>query len=200
MNASTSTSKVASLLTTLTACLGLAFGSTGCLIDGSATYSTSDPTIDVTPVDPTPAIAELAIDPGAAMSSDPGNGVGLFVQYDQGGHWNLFTTCDTAITGASCSFDVIVSADRSVVIDNVEGLDLEPSDSVSLNSDGSINLVTDTSFGTNGLTFDADPGAIIEVDMLLDGVAQPRFVYLVSDGALLDGVPSNPVDLAPAAP
>lgn len=36
--------------------------------------------------------------------------------------------------------------------------------------------------------------------MLLDGVAQPRFVYLVSDGSLVDGVPSNPVDLAPRAP
>jgi hypothetical protein len=50
------------------------------------------------------------------------------------------------------------------------------------------------------LTFDADPGAVIEVDMLLDGVAQPRFMFLVSDGSLVDGVPSNPVDLAPRAP
>ena len=195
MNASTSTSKVASLLTTLTACLGLALGSTGCLVDGSATITTTDPTVDVTP-----AVAEIAIDPGATMSSDPGNGVGLFVQYDQGGHWNLFTTCDTAITGTSCNFDVIVSADRDVLIDNVQGVDLEDRDSVTLNPDGSVNLVTDTSFGSQGLSFDADPGAVIEVDMLLDGVAQPRFVYVVSDGDLLDGVPSNPVDFAPVAP
>jgi hypothetical protein len=69
-----------------------------------------------------------------------------------------------------------------------------------LNSDGSINLVADTDFGMNGFSFDADPGAMIEVDMLLDGVAQPRFVYAVSDGVLLEGVPTNPVDFDPAAP
>jgi hypothetical protein len=187
------TTKFASLLTTLTACVGLSVGATGCIVDGGATYSV-DTTVDVTP-----AVAVLDIDPGASMSSDPGNGVGLFVQYDQGGHWSVFTTCDTAITGSSCNFDVIVSADASVVLDNVQGLDLEPGDRVGLDYDGSINLVTDTSYGTNGLSFDADPGAIIEIDMLLDGVAQPRFVYLVSDGSLIDGVPSNPVDLAPTA-
>jgi hypothetical protein len=82
----------------------------------------------------------------------------------------------------------------------VQGADLDPSDAITLGTDGSINLVTDTTYGMNGLTFDADPGAVIEADVLLDGVPQPQFVFVVSDGRLLSGVPTNPVDFAPAAP
>ena len=60
--------------------------------------------------------------------------------------------------------------------------------------------MTSTTYGMNGITFDADPGALIELDVLLDGVAQPEFVYVVSDGRLLSGVPTNPVDFIPATP
>jgi hypothetical protein len=117
-----------------------------------------------------------------------------------GGYWTLYTTCDTAVSGTSCNFDILLSADARVVLDNVQGADLDPSDAITLGTDGSINLVTDTTYGMNGLTFDADPGAVIEADVLLDGVPQPQFVFVVSDGRLLSGVPTNPVDFAPAAP
>src|SRR4051812_45095239 len=101
---------------------------------------------------------------------------------------------------ASCNFDVVISADPRVFISRVEGQDLNDFDSLTLDGDGSIRLVTDTDFGMNGVFFDADPGATIEIDMLLDGVEQPEFVYAVSDGVLLRDVPSNPVDFTPAAP
>jgi hypothetical protein len=193
----TRTSKLASIFATLTACTALAFGATGCFVSGSY-----DPGVVYVEPDPVPvaAIAEISIDPGATMAADPGNGVGVFMQYDAGGYWTLYTTCDTAISGTSCNFDILLSADARVLIDNVEGVDLDPSDAITLGADGSINLVTDTTFGMNGVIFDADPGAIIEADVLLDGVAQPEFVFVVSDGRLLSGVPTNPVDLAPAAP
>jgi hypothetical protein len=196
MNASIK--NIASLLTTLTACLSLSVLGTGCIIDGngSGTVVVSDD--DPTPIDTTPAIADVTIDPGASMSASPGEGVGLFVQYSEDGHWDVFTTCDTSISGASCNFDVLVSADPSVIIENVEGADLESSDTLSLLSDGSINLVTDTSFGMNGMSFDADPGATIEIDVLLDGETAQRYVYAVSGGALVQGVPTNPVDFTPA--
>ncbi|MFT3770355.1 MAG: hypothetical protein QM820_33425 [Minicystis sp.] len=190
------TNKLASIFSTLTAAAAITLGASGCVV--TAGYDT-DPYVEPVPV-PVTTVAEIDIDPGATMSADPGNGVGVFVQYDAGGYWTLFTTCDTAISGAACNFDILVSADSRVFLDNVEGFDLEPTDSITLGADGSINLVTDTSFGMNGLTFDADPGAVIEVDVLLDGVAQPQFVYVVSDGRLLSGVPTNPVDFAPAAP
>ena len=191
MNSFLSASKVTSLLTTLTACLGLALGSTGCLVDDDATFTTSDPTED---------IAVITVDPGAALSSTPGTGAGVFVQYAAGGHWTVFTTCDTDVTAGACNFDVLVSADASATLDNVEGTDLSPDDTLTLREDGSIDLVTETADGSDGMTFDADPGAGIELDVLLDGVPQPSMVFVVSDGAVVDGVPTNPVDFVPGSP
>jgi len=188
MNASLK--KITSVLSTLTAALGLSLFSTGC-------YFEADPGTVVVD-DPTPAIADITIDPAATMDVSPGDGVGLFVEYAGNGHWDVFSTCDTAVSGASCNFDVVISADPLVSISRVEGQDLNDFDSLSLESDGSIRLVTDTDFGMNGVSFDADPGATIEIDMLLDGEEQPAFVYAVSDGVLLRGVPSNPVDFTPA--
>jgi hypothetical protein len=191
------TSKAASIFSTLAVSAALALCATGCVVTGgydvTGSYVEPDPT-------PVAAIAEISVDPGASMAADPGNGVGVFVQYDAGGYWTLYTTCDTAVSGTSCNFDILLSADARVVLDNVQGADLDPSDAITLGTDGSINLVTDTTYGMNGLTFDADPGAVIEADILLDGVPQPQFVFVVSDGRLLSGVPTNPVDFAPAAP
>jgi hypothetical protein len=191
------TNKLASIFSTFTVCTALAFGSTGCFVTG--TVDPGGPYVEPDPV-PVATIAEVSVDPGATMAADPGNGVGVFVQYDAGGYWTLYTTCDTAVSGTSCNFDILLSADARVSLANVDGVDLDPSDSITLGADGSINLVTDTAFGMNGVTFDADPGAVIEADVLLDGVPQPQFVFVVSDGRLLSGVPTNPVDLAPAAP
>lgn len=188
----TTITKLASLLSTLAAAASLSLFGAGCVVDASAG-------VDTTVTDPTPAIADVTIDTGAAMAASPGEGVGIYVEYAGGGHWNVFTTCDTNISGASCNFDLVVSSDESTSIGAVEGSDLGPTDSLTLQSDGSIRLVADTDFGMNGFSFDADPGATIELDALLDGEAQPEFIYAISDGALLKGMPSNPVDFTPAS-
>jgi hypothetical protein len=191
--------KAASILSTLTAFAAISLGATGCIVTGTlddggdVTYVAPDP-------EPVATVAEIDIDPGATMSADPGSGVGVFVQYDEGGYWTVFTTCDTDVSGSACDFDLLISSDESVSLGNVEGFDLDSGDSITLDTDGSINLVTRTTYAMNGVTFDADPGAIVRVDVLLDGVAQPEFVYVVSDGRLLSGVPTNPVDFAPLAP
>ena len=192
MNASTT--KITSLLTTLAACLSLGLLGTGCLVVDGSGYSTGSGDV----ITSAPAIADITIDTGVGMSASPGEGVGVFVQYAGDGHWDVFTTCDTSASGASCNFDIVVSADPGVMISGVQGADLSAGDTLSLNSDGSFRLVTDTDFGTNGVSFDADPGATIEVDVLLDGVSQPSFVDAVSGGVLLQGVPTNPVDFTPA--
>ena len=192
MNASR-TNKLASIFSTLTAAAVSSLALAGCVFTG-----TVDGDIYVDDPIPVATVAEVAIDSGATMTADPGYGVGVFVQYDAGGYWTVFTTCDTEISGSACNFDILVSPVSRTYIDNVQGFDLGLDDSFTLGTDGSINLVTDTAFGMNGFTFDADPGAVIELDVLLDGVSQPRFVYVVSRGALLQGVPTNPVDFVPS--
>jgi len=181
---------LASLISTFTFGAALAISSSGCVVDASV-----DGTVVVP--DPEPAIAEVVVDTGVTMSTAPGEGVGLYIEYAGDGHWDLYTTCDTNVSGAACNFDVVITPD-SRLVSGLVGYDLNPADSVSLLSDGSIRLVTDTDFGMNGVSFDADPGATIQVDMLLDGVEQPQFVYAVSDGVLLHGVPTNPAAFTPA--
>lgn len=189
----TFTSKISSVLSTLSAAAMFALGASGCLVSGSAS-------LDIDPVYIEPAVIEqVVVDTGASMAVEPGAGVGLFVQYDEGGHWTIFTTCDTDYSGAACDFDILLSAtDARTSLDNVEGFDLDADDSFTLGTDGSINLMTRTSFGMNGMMFDATPGAEIEIDLLVDGMAQPQYVYAVSSGRLIDGVSTNPVDFLPA--
>ena len=145
-------------------------------------------------------VAVVIIDAGAALQLSPGDSVGLFVQYAEGGHWNLTTTCDTRTSGRSCAFDVVISPAPGATFSGVEGQGLARDDRLELRSDGSVHLLTATSFGTEGISFDSDPGALVEIDALLDGSDQPRLVNVVSEGAVLSGVPTNPVDFSPSAP
>jgi hypothetical protein len=138
-------------------------------------------------------------DAGAQMSADPGNGVGLFVQYQGDGRWDLFTTCDTTFSGAACNFDVVVSAEDGDYFTGVMGTDLDPASDVSMENDGTLRLVSNTSYGTDGVSFDASPGSTIELDVLLDGVPQPAFIFAVSGGVVMNGMPSNVVDFTPDA-
>ena len=52
------------------------------------------------------AAANVSIDPDLGLSSDAGQGTGVFVEYKTGGHWRIFASCDTAITGYNCNYDV----------------------------------------------------------------------------------------------
>jgi hypothetical protein len=181
--------KLASLFATLAAAASL----TGCVVG-------VDPGPGVVVTDPGPVVTTIPnviVDAGAQMSADPGNGVGLFVQYQGDGRWDLFTTCDTAFSGAACNFDVVVTADAGDYFTGVMGTDLGAASDVSMEDDGTIRLVTNTDYGTDGVSFDATAGATINVDVLLDGVPQPAFIFAVSNGVLLNGMPSNVVDFTP---
>jgi hypothetical protein len=145
-------------------------------------------------------VATVTIDTGATLPLDPGRSVGLFIQYAAGGHWNASTTCDTRVSGATCAFDVIFSPGPGASFSAVEGHDLTRADTLELRDDGSVHLLTRTSYATNGISFDQDPGAIVQLDALLDGATQPRLVHIVSDGSIAEGVPENPIALSPSEP
>jgi hypothetical protein len=144
-------------------------------------------------------VALITIDTDATVPLSPGRSVGLFVQHAAGGHWNLSTTCDTRLSGQPCAFDIVVSPAPGASFSAVMGLGLSRDDTLDLRPDGSVHLLTSTTYGTDGISFDSDPGATVDLDALLDGVEQPRLVHLVSDGSVVEGVPTNPVTLEPSA-
>jgi hypothetical protein len=142
---------------------------------------------------------KVAIDTGATIDAKPGDGVGVFVQYATGGHWTITTACDTNTSGFDCNFDLFLSGvDSSTTLSNPKGQSLEGLDTVEIQADGTVHLYADTLTGLDGITFDAQPGAAIQLEMYLDGAAQPRFVYWVGDKVLHTGAPTDPIDLAPS--
>jgi len=141
------------------------------------------------------------IDTDAAFEVDAATGVGLFVEYQQGGRWLLYTTCDTDVSDFACSFDIIVKPVGSSPILALYPDDLElADDSVTLFGEDTVEFLATTDIDTDGVFIDTDPGVAISVDVLLDGDCANDFVYWVGDGATHAGAPTNPFEFEPNAP
>lgn len=144
--------------------------------------------------------SQVDIDADATLTVNAGDEVGVFVQYARGGHWNLSTSCDTRVSRQSCAFDIVIRPEEGAAFSGVEGQELTRDDSIELRDDGSIRLLTTTSYGLDGIVFDTTPGALVEIDVQLDGVSQPRFIHAVSAGSDIGGAPENPVAFIPSEP
>lgn len=183
------------------ACLALGGAASGCFInfgeDDEEVVIVDPPANTPQPTDP----ILVDIDPDATMDSTPGEGVGLYVEYAQGGHWTLWTTCDTNYSSAACTFDAVVSVDTASELLAATGEDLEGHDVVDDRyADGMARFVVDTDSDIDVMRLDTTPGAIVRLDLTLDGIAETRFVYWIGNGVLHAGAPSNPVDFQPLSP
>lgn len=175
-------------------CIGLSAATSGCFIiddNGNAPPYPGEPD-------------QIHVDTGAAFTNiTPGDGAGVFVEYFGDGAWSVTTTCDTDKTDRPCEYDIVISAAEDVSISDPQLLpSSEPVDKLTLRDDGSIQLTTGTASRLGGIIFYTDPGAAIELDMLLDGQAQPWFIYWITDGEPIHGdeTSSNPIDFIPTLP
>jgi hypothetical protein len=142
----------------------------------------------------------LTIDTDQIIEAEPGEGVGLFVEYAAGGFWRMWTSCDTNYSGQACQFDACVSiVNGSSDIRLAEGEELEGSDRIELLSDGWTCLSAETDADLDGLLFETEPGAVVRFEVSLDGFLDGRYVYWVGDGVLHAGAPTNPVDFVPTS-
>src|SRR4051812_23745402 len=58
----------------------------------------------------------VIVDSDKTMSVDAGQGVGVFVEYQTGGNWHVWWTCDTAQTRQNCHYAVnIKTLDQSTI-------------------------------------------------------------------------------------
>ncbi|MBI4705149.1 MAG: hypothetical protein HY744_28920 [Deltaproteobacteria bacterium] len=138
------------------------------------------------------------IDAGAVMSTELGEGVGLFVEYASGGRWTVWTSCDTALAHESCYFDVYVTA--SSVIGKPVGVDLEEGDHIDRHDQAAISLHVDTDWDSDEMRFDTAPGAVVELELVLDGDVLPEYIYWVGGGVMHYGAPTSPVLFEPDVP
>jgi hypothetical protein len=177
----------------------LASAATGCIIvDDDDDYDNGQ-VIDPRPPEQDPML--VAIETDVELDSVPGDGVGVFVEYYPGGTYRVWTTCDTNFSGLACPMDIYMSIDSSSTFGAVSSVDLEGSDYVNLDeSNGIVDLHVETSVDFDGVDIDVTPGAILRMEVLVDGIPQPRFVYWFGNGVLHKGAPTSPVDFAPTTP
>ena len=145
-------------------------------------------------------VADGVIDTGSDISVNPGSGAGAFIEYDAGGGWHVYTTCDTAKSDVSCLWDIIVSTERSDDLLSFDPESLGEADSLDWYTSRGVRLVAETTTDVKGLFLEAAPGATVRVDVYLDDAPAPEFIYWIGGGGLHQGSPTNPIDLTPTSP
>ena len=90
-------------------------------------------------VKPIAGVADLAIDDGGQVQLEPGSGIGVGVEYTEGGQWSVTVTCDTQVTVQRCYYDVLVSTDDDAGITAFEAVDLESEDELSAPDDFAVS-------------------------------------------------------------
>ena len=173
----------------------MAAGAGGCIIIAD---DDDDEVVVREPPPPPPAL--VTIDADHLQSAEPGDGVGVFVEYASGGRWNIRVTCDTNLSGRGCAFDV-----QATVLDGelftIDAVDTEPTDIVESPALGAARLIADVSTDFDGMSLTATPGATVRIDALLDGQRDPRFIFWRGDGAEhATGAPTDPIDFQPSSP
>jgi len=145
------------------------------------------------------AAPQLSIDTDLPYPSDPGSGVGVFIEYLSGGHWSVRPQCDTAITGETCAFDVTAQVWNGSTF-NVLGNSLESTDAAGSVCADTAFVTTSTAGDIDGLFFDTPPGATVRFTATLGNARYPDLFYWQSGGIGRFDAGGDPVDVTPTAP
>lgn len=148
---------------------------------------------------PSPMLVE--IDTDQTMTADPGQGVGVFVEYASGGHWHVWWTCDTALTNQSCDYVVTATA-KSGNVSNADASQLEGG-AMTTPTPSSVTARITTTSEVHGIAFETNPGAIITLEASLGGITDGAFLFFVQDGKVnggFGGKLTNPLQLQGKTP
>jgi len=138
------------------------------------------------------------IDAGHTLSTSLGEGAALLVEYERGGTWHLWTSCDTKKTGYNCAFGVYAYPRGG--IDTLAALDFEAGDRIDDHGDGTFTFVSSTDVDSDGITLVSKPGALLDVELTLDGAVEPSYLVWYGNGNVHEGAPRSPVVFQPDAP
>lgn len=138
------------------------------------------------------------IDPNATLVQTPGNGIGVYVEYETGGHWNVTWTCDTNLTGLSCPYIIDASVAQGTITSPVpQGFGA--GDSLTQPGPQDIEAITTTMGGVDQVTFDTDPGTTLQINVRLNA---PVSFFFVQDGKVNGGYKgslTNPLIFQPTS-
>jgi hypothetical protein len=145
------------------------------------------------PVDPgtaSTAAMLVEVDSNQTMNAQPGEGVGVFVEYNKGGHWHVWWTCDTNQGDhQSCDFSVSISA-ATGNITNVDATELAGG-LYSAPTPSRLEARSTTTTEVKGFRFDTDAGAVITLEATLASaqgdIKDGSFLFFVQDGKVNGG-------------
>ncbi len=141
------------------------------------TPSATDPTSPAPSANPTSPLL-IEVDTDQTLNVVPGDGVGVFVEYRQGGGWHLTWTCDTKKSNKACNFEIAVTAASAISGAKMEGVDAQ----ALVVKDTGLHMTTATGASLHGVTFQTTAGAVITVEAKVDGISDGAFLFFVQDG------------------
>jgi hypothetical protein len=144
----------------------------------------------------------VVVDTNQTMSNTQGGqGLGVFVTYNAGGHWRVWWTCDTSISGLPCDFDITMSG--TSLANSATTFAEQSSDTLDTSTPGELVAHTHTTSSVDSVTFDGAPGADMTVDVTVSGLRDGRFFFFVQNGQVngnFQGVLSDPLIFEPSTP
>lgn len=156
----------------------------------------------------TPMLAK--IDPRGTLTQTPGQGVGVFTEYTPtspahpGGHWYVWWTCDTSLSGQSCPFSIEVSVARGAITNATSEAFGHADQLTTGNAETpSISATTTTTTTVQGVRFDTEPGAVITLSAALGGQYSGAFLFFVQDdqpNGGYKGTLTDPLEFQPTSP
>lgn len=144
------------------------------------------------------SVASYSIDTNQTMTDiRPGQEAGAFIEYQAGGRWHVYVTCDSEV-GRDCVWDILTQP-ASGSWSGLTGQDLEANDQLTCDQWGPW-MVARTRSDYDGFYFSVRPGEAVRFDVFLDGAPAPGYVRWVSGNGVNPGSASNPLDLQPNSP
>ena len=143
----------------------------------------------------------VEVDTDQTMNADPGQGVGVFVEYGAGGKWHVWWTCDTLRTSKPCDVDLTITSANGPIA-NVDTSALAGGFTQSPEAtrlEASVRTTTEV----HGLRFDTLPGSAITIDASVSGLRDGSFLFFVQDGKVrggFQGLVTNPLQLQGKTP
>ena len=144
----------------------------------------------------------VIVDPNGTLNAQPGVGAGVFTEYRAGGHWHVWWICDTLRTGHSCPYEVTVSAATGAISNYLPDAPAT-TDALELMAPRKLVAITNTTAEADGITFDANAGSPITLDVALGGQPSVPFFFFVQNDEVngdYKGTLTNPLVLEPSSP
>lgn len=138
------------------------------------------------------------VDADNTLTTSLGEGAGVFVEYARGGVWRFWTSCDSSVTGYGCKYRLYVYPHGGIA--QVDGIDLEETDSVDVHGDGTLTFAATTALDSDTIEVFTTPGALLEAELELDGIIDPSYFVWFGNGVVRQGAPRSPVVFQPDAP